>query len=80
MDLPLEGVSSLRRAIRWFSPKRVHKMLLWVWLVGGSVLNWIMDWQYLVPWVSFMSLYAIVVGHWSGLEAAKAEEEIGYNA
>lgn len=80
MDLPLEGVSFLKKINKWFTPKRVHKLLLWVWLVGGTVINFWFGWQKSLSWVSFMSLYAIVVGHWSSLEAAKAEEEVGYNA
>lgn len=51
---------------------RLHFWLTLVWLFGGAFVNWILGWQYLVPWVAFMSLYANVVGHWSAMEAAKA--------
>jgi len=31
-------------------------------------------WRNSILWVSFMSLYAIVVGHWSAYQAAHGEE------
>lgn len=83
MDLPLEGASLLTKIRRYWTSKHVHKVLLWLWLIGGTIVNFPLNWQESLAWVSFMSLYAIVVGHWGGLEAAKAEEEAkprGYNA
>lgn len=64
----------LARIIRWFNARRVHKTLLWTWLIAGTFVNWALNWQYSIPWVSFMSLYAIVASHWSALDAARAEE------
>ena len=38
-----------------------------------SIPNFIW-WSNSVAWVSWMSLYAIVVGHWAAQQAARAEE------
>lgn len=83
MDFHLEAVNLWTTIRRFLTPKHVHKSLLWIWLLVGAFLNFVLGWQRELWWISFMSLYAIVVGHWSGLEASKAEEEAkprGYNA
>jgi hypothetical protein len=50
----------------------VHFSFLLFWLVPGTVVTlfWLSS---AVAWVSWMSLYAIVVGHWSGMQAALAD-------
>jgi hypothetical protein len=35
-----------------------------------------MWWMESVPWVVFMSWYAIVVGHWASYQACRAEEVV----
>lgn len=55
------------------------KRSLWIhfgfgifWLLPGTVVTmlWLSN---VVAWVSWMSLYAIVVGHWAGMQAALAD-------
>jgi hypothetical protein len=50
---------------------RVHLVLTWVWvaLVPPTLLLW----RNSIPWLVFMSIYAIIVGHWSGYQASRAE-------
>lgn len=59
-----------RQARVW---KRFHMVMLLVWLIAGSAatLLWLSD---SVPWVAWMSVYAIVTGHWSGYQGARAED------
>ena len=47
-------------------------MVVWTLLAVPTIV-W---WKDSILWVSLMSLYAIIVSHWSALEAAKAEEEL----
>jgi hypothetical protein len=53
--------------------RRLHAALTVLWLVPGSVvtLAWL---QNSVAWVSWMSLYAIVVSHWACWQAVRAED------
>jgi len=66
----------MSRFRRWWSTARssviTHRRLKWFWILLIP-LSW--AWKDVVPWVVFMSHYAIVVGHWSGEEGAKAEEK-----
>lgn len=66
----------MRRLWVWAGDDRnQHRTLMWAWLTVGAYLNFgPPQLQSSVPWVSFMSLYAIVVSHWSGIEGAKAQE------
>lgn len=47
-------------------------MVLWTLMAVPTVL-WLKD---SVPFIAFMSLYAIVVSHWSGWDAARAEQAV----
>jgi hypothetical protein len=73
------------RLIKWLlnSPKAswliepentvlIHIFFGVFWLFPGSVITlvWLSS---TVAWVSWMSLYAIVIGHWAGLQAALAD-------
>lgn len=53
--------------------RRIHLTMTILWFVGGSLatLVWLSD---SVPWVAWMSVYAIVTGHWSGYQGARAED------
>lgn len=53
----------------------LHGASLLIWLIPGSAVTllWLSD---SVTWVSWMSLYAIVIGHWSALQAALAERRV----
>ncbi|AXN53693.1 hypothetical protein HOT82_gp140 [Gordonia phage Ronaldo] len=50
----------------------IHFWFMVLWLIPGTVVTviWLSD---MVAWVSWMSLYALVVGHWSGMQAALAD-------
>ncbi len=48
--------------------------LFFVWLIPGAILSWLM--RSSVPWVTFMSWYAIVVSHWAAYQAGKAAREV----
>lgn len=52
--------------------RHLHLTLTVVWL--SLALPTVLLWRDSILWVSFMSLYANVVGHWSAFQASKAEE------
>lgn len=52
--------------------KRLHLVLTLVW--ACAVVPTLLYWRESILWVSFMSLYANVVGHWSAYQAARAEK------
>src|SRR5690348_10507926 len=54
----------------WF-----HAASLLVWLIPGTVAT-LLWWSDSVVWVSWMSLYAIVIGHWSSVQAALADRRV----
>jgi hypothetical protein len=51
---------------------RLHKLATIGWC--GLAVPTMLWWRESIQWVSFMSIYAIIVGHWSTYQAAKAEE------
>jgi hypothetical protein len=52
--------------------RRVHLSLLLAWLIIGTPVSmWL---RYSIPWLVFLSVYAIVVGHWSGWSAERPTE------
>lgn len=59
------------RAGTW---RKLHLTLTIFWLVGGSLVTllWLQD---STPWIAWMSVYAIVTGHWSGYQGSRAEEK-----
>lgn len=64
---------------KWFlEPEysvRLHAWatVLWFGLGTPATLLWLSD---SVAWVSWMSLYAIVVAHWSTFQASRAEKRV----
>ena len=51
---------------------RTHLVAAIVWTVVGIPLClWLRN---SILWVSLMSVYSIIVGHWSGYQAGRAEE------
>ena len=50
-----------------------HRAAAIAWLTIGGAIT--LAWPDSVPWVSFMSLYAIVVSHWGSYQAARVEEK-----
>lgn len=67
---PRKGV---RRIADWLTDPdhavRIHAAFGLVWLLPGSVVTlvWLSN---SVAFVAWMSLYAIVIGHWAGLQGA----------
>lgn len=52
---------------------RFHLVMMVVWsLLLVPTLLW---WRESILWVAFMSLYANFVGHFSGWDAARAEDQ-----
>jgi hypothetical protein len=52
--------------------RRIHLALLILWVVPGlPVSYWLRE---SVPWLVFLSVYAIIVGHWSGWSAERPTE------
>jgi hypothetical protein len=53
-------------------PRRFHFWSLVLWMGPGAVASWLL--RDSVPWVSFMSWYAIVVTHLGGWGSGRAED------
>lgn len=49
--------------------------IFWSFLAIPTVV-W---WRESIAWVSFMSIYAIIVGHWGSYQAARAEQAVKQN-
>lgn len=54
-------------------PRRFHLWSLVVWCTAGATLTVLLRGS--VPWVNFMSWYAIVITHATGWGAGRAEDE-----
>lgn len=55
----------------WVTARRVHAVLSVVWLVlSVPSMIW---WRNSISYLVFVSVYAIVVSHWSAWQGAKAE-------
>jgi hypothetical protein len=54
------------------SDRQVHLFAAIVWVL--LIIPTLIWWRDSILWVAFMSLYAIVVSHWSAYEAAKAKD------
>lgn len=52
--------------------RRIHLTLMIVWIVVGLPLSFVL--RQSVPWLVFLSVYAIIVGHWSGWSAERPTE------
>lgn len=52
--------------------RRIHLSLMLVWVVVGLPLSFLL--RQSVPWLVFLSVYAIIVGHWSGWSAERPTE------
>lgn len=54
--------------------RRLHLGALVLWVVPGLPLSfWLRN---SVPWLVFLSVYAIIVGHWSGWSAERPTEVV----
>lgn len=65
----------LRRFVDPAFAVRLHAVMLFLWLIPGTLVTviWLAD---SVAFVAWMSLYAIVIGHWSAVQAALADRRI----
>lgn len=54
------------------SQRQIHLLGFFIWLGPGAVASWFLKDS--VPWVNFMSWYAIVITHATGYAARKAED------
>lgn len=54
------------------SGRLVHLILMIAWVVIGLPVSILL--RYSIPWLVFLSVYAIVVGHWSGWSAERPSE------
>lgn len=52
---------------------RIHLVLMVAWT--ATILPTLLWWRNSILWVAFMSLYAIVVGHWGAYQAARAGDQ-----
>lgn len=52
--------------------RRVHLVLMLVWVFVGLPVSYYL--RESIAWLVFLSVYAIVVGHWSGFSAERPSE------
>jgi hypothetical protein len=52
--------------------RRIHLTLMLLWIMPGLPVSWYL--RQSVPWLVFLSVYAIIVGHWSALSAERPHE------
>lgn len=54
---------------------KIHVAFGLLWLGPGTIVTllWLSN---ATSWISWMSLYAIVVAHWSGLQGALADKRV----
>lgn len=52
--------------------RRIHLAMLLAWIIVGIPISmWL---RQSIPWIVFLSVYAIIVGHWSGWSAERPTE------
>lgn len=47
---------------------KLHRWLKWLWVCPGLPITFVL--RESVPWLAFMSIYAIITSHWAAEEAA----------
>lgn len=52
--------------------RRIHFWLLILWIVPGLPLSWVL--RQSIPWLVFISVYAIIATHWAGWSAERPSE------
>lgn len=52
--------------------RKIHLVLMLVWTLVGIPISFYL--RESVPWLVFLSVYAIIVGHWSGWSAERPSE------
>ena len=64
----------------WATPQSsliTHRVLKWLWVFPGIPIALLL--RDSVPFLVFLSIYAIIVGHWGGEQAAEAECKVEEN-
>jgi hypothetical protein len=72
--LPQAGISMRKLWKWWISPQihaNFHLVLTLTWII--MIVPTLLWWTQSVPYLVFMSLYAIITGHFSSYEATRAE-------
>ncbi len=54
--------------------RRVHLAMLALWVIAGIPVSIFL--RNSIAWLTFLSVYAIVVGHWSGWSAERPSETV----
>lgn len=54
--------------------RRIHLALLTGWLIIGLPISYLL--RHSLTWIVALSVYAIVVGHWSGWSAERPSEVV----
>lgn len=54
--------------------RRLHLALMGLWIIPGLPVSYLL--RQSVPWLVFLSVYAIIVGHWSGWSAERPTEVV----
>jgi hypothetical protein len=52
--------------------RRIHKTLLLLWIMPGLPVSYFLKDS--VPWLVFLSVYAIIATHWAGWSAERPNE------
>jgi hypothetical protein len=52
--------------------RRIHRTLMFLWVVPGLPVSWFL--RQSVPWLVFLSVYAIIVTHASAWSAERPHE------
>jgi hypothetical protein len=52
--------------------RKIHFALLVFWVFPGLPISWLL--KNSVPWVVFLSVYAIIATHWAGWSAERPVE------
>lgn len=58
--------------LKWCTPRRIHGLLAIVWLV--MAIPSVIWWRNSVPYLVFISVYALAASHASAYAASKADE------
>jgi hypothetical protein len=56
---------------------KFHFVMMFIWAL--LAIPTVLIWKESILWVAFMSLYANFVGHFSGWDAARAEQKVDDN-
>jgi hypothetical protein len=68
-------MNAVRRFVTWFGRVEtltgMHLWLTWFWIV--MIIPTALWWRSSIPWVGFMSVWALVATHWSGYQGGRSE-------